>query len=329
MMATMEHRAATLPLLSVVVPTRDRPALLREALTSVTEVAGGDLAGEVIGVDASPGEPSAAGVAADFGAAFLRAPGASSSAARNVGMARARGEYLLFLDDDDVVLAGHLRPHLELLRRRPELAGVFGQVRLADFELAERGEPFPDPDEVGHMVTYLLGRPHQIGSWVFRTSLRDGVGPFDESLAAAQDWDWLLRVALGHPVAFVPVPCLLFRQRRFGTSDSLNLMRLRYMRRVFLRNAWRAGAGQPSVLRRAQLFVHHNGVTAGHFLNSLRLHERAGDSASVRYAFRGALASSPPHTAWRLARERGLIAIALRAHLRPGRRPAAAPRSSA
>jgi glycosyltransferase involved in cell wall biosynthesis len=323
----MEQNAAPVPLLSVVVPTRDRPELLREALASVTQVAGGDLAAEVIVVDASPGEPSADRAAADFGAIFLRAPGASSSAARNAGMARARGEYLMFLDDDDVVLPGHLRPHLALLRGRPELAGVFGQVRLADFELVQRTEPFPDPDEVGHMVTYLLGRPHQIGSWVLRTSLRESIGPFDESLAAAQDWDWLLRAALRHPVAFVPVPCLLFRQRRFGSSDRLNLMRLRYMRRVFLRNAWRAGAGQPSVLRRAQLFVHHNGVTAGHFLNSLRLHDRAGDSASIRFAVRGALASSPPHTAWRLARERELLAIALRAHLRPRQRPATTPHS--
>src|SRR5439155_15045384 len=108
----------------------------------------------------------------------------------------------------------------------PEVRGDLGMVRLADYEWVERSERYPRPDEVGHMLTYLLERPHQIGSWVLRTSLRDSVGPFDERLAAAQDWDWLLRVALRHPVAFVPVPCLLFRQRRFGSSDRLNLMRL-------------------------------------------------------------------------------------------------------
>src|SRR2546423_14167861 len=105
---TMEHAAAAAPLLSVVVPTRDRPTLLGEALTSVVQVAGDDLAVELIVVDASPGEPSAAEVAAGFGAVYLRAPGAGSSAARHVGMARARGELLLFLDDDDVLLPDHL-----------------------------------------------------------------------------------------------------------------------------------------------------------------------------------------------------------------------------
>jgi hypothetical protein len=109
---------------------------------------------------------------------------------------------------------------------------------------------------------------------------------------------------------------MLFRQRPAGTSDQLNLMRLGYIRSVFWRNARRAGARRPSLRALVTMFAHHCGLTAGHFLISSREHARAGDMAAVRFAFRGALASSPPHVAWALARERDLLGIVLRAHLR-------------
>lgn len=303
------------PLLSVVIPTRDRGPLLRQALQSVVAIRDTGVDMEIVLVDASVDPTIAAAIAEEFGARVLRLEGGGASASRNAGLLDAAGQFLLFLDDDDVVLPAHVRPHLELLQTRPELGAVFGQIRLADSALDWTSAPYPAPEEVGDVFAYLLARPQQIGSWVIRTSVRDTVGLLDVDLLAGEDWDWELRLALRHEVAFLPVPCLLFRQRPEGTSDRLNRERHGYVRKVFWRNARRAGPRRPPLPSLLGMFARHCGLTAAHFLISTRRHALAGDMQAARFAFRGAVASSPPHVAWTLARQPDLFGLLVRAHL--------------
>jgi glycosyltransferase involved in cell wall biosynthesis len=304
------------PLLSVVIPTRDRGPLLRQALVSVRSIARAGMDLETIVVDASGSDPAVPLLADEFGARLLNAPGANASRARNVGMEAARGTYLVFLDDDDVLLPEHLRPEIDLLETQPQLGGVFGQIRLADFELAEVGAPFPRASEVGDDVfRFFLARHQQIASLVVRTSVRDSVGLFDERLRSSEDWDWMLRVALHHDLRFVAVPGLLFRQRPFATSDRLDLMRLRYLRKVFWRNVRRAGRRRPPLPAVLRMFANHSGFRAGSFLRSSQVHARAGDMAAARFAFWGALASSPPHVVVDLARHPSLLTTIVRGHV--------------
>ncbi len=294
--------------------------MLREALASVQRLAASGLHLEVIVVEASPQDSGAGDIATDFNARVVYARGAGAALARNVGMAVAIGQFLLFLDDDDLVLPTHVRPHLELLRSRSDLGAVFGQIRLADVELAEIGEPYPHRNEVDDMFAYLLSRPHQIGSVVVRASVRESVGGFDASLRSSEDWDWMLRLAIRHPVEFVDVPSMIFRQRPVGSSDRLNLMRLGYLRSVFARNAFRARERRPPLPALVRMFSNHNGLTAGHFLASSRLHAASGDAAAARFAFRGAVASSPPHVVWTLLRDGELLRLLIRSHLPRARR---------
>jgi glycosyltransferase involved in cell wall biosynthesis len=303
------------PLVSVVIPTRDRAPMLRQALQSVNALRASGIDLEIVLVDASADAGATAELAREFGARLLRRDSGLAAATRNAGMDLARGEFMMFLDDDDVVLPGHVRPHLELLRANPALGAVFGQIRLADSDLDEVGPPYPDPEDVGDPFAYFLARPQQIGSFVVRTSVRDTVGWLDEELLSSEDWDWELRLALRHEVAFVAQPCMLFRQRPAGTSDRLNAMRFRYLRRAFWRNVRRAGRRRPPVRTVAAMWARHCGLTAGHFLISGRGHVQAGDMAAARFAFRGALRTSPPHVAWALARQRDLLGLVVRAHL--------------
>jgi glycosyltransferase involved in cell wall biosynthesis len=312
------------PLLSVVVPTRDRSRLLRQALLSVRRIAEDGVDLEAIVVDTSVGEQVQRGLTDELGARLIRGAGAGASAARNMGMAAATGEYLLFLDDDDVLLPAHVHRHVELLAARPELGAVFGQVCLADFELAEVGAPFPPPGEIaGDVFGHLLERMQQIASFVVRTSVRDTVGLFDEALGSSEDWDWELRLALRHEVAFVPVPCVLFRQRPMGSDDRLNRWRLGFLRRVFWRNVRRAGGRRPSAVRLLRILARHHGAFAGHFLSSWRTHVVAGDQRSARLALRGAVLTSLPHVLAWVGRDPRLLGPIARSYL-PGGRPATA-----
>src|SRR5581483_1551670 len=232
---------------SVVVPTRDRPALLREALASIRALEGPDLTFETLVADnGRDGETQR--VAAAFGARWIRVARPGASAARNAGLAAATAEFVTFLDDDDVWLAGHIRPQVALLRARPDFAAVVGQVQRTDADLQPFGNRWPEAAPTnGNLVPVLFGTFLQIGALVARTTVRETVGWFAEELISSEDWDWQLRLAIRHRVGFVPQLCVYFRQRRATDDDALRWQRWPYVRRVFLRNLRRAGKRRPSL----------------------------------------------------------------------------------
>jgi glycosyltransferase involved in cell wall biosynthesis len=229
---------------SVIVPTCDRPALLRQALASIRALEGPDLTFEIlIGDNGSAPETPAA--AEEFGAIYLKAHTRGPSAARNVGLRAATGEYIAFLDDDDVWLPENVRPHISHLQLNPALDVVIGQAVYTDPHLVPTGPPWPQdaPGEGNQMLRVLLSDLFpQIGTSLARIGVRESIGEFDETLIAGEDLDWLLRVARTHRLGFVAKPCILFRARAAGISDAQQRERVRYARRVFFRHAlpeWR------------------------------------------------------------------------------------------
>jgi glycosyltransferase involved in cell wall biosynthesis len=223
---------------SVIVPTRDRPQLLREALISIRALEGADLSFEIL-VGDNGSMPETRTVVESFGARYLRAERAGAGAARNAALRAATAPYLAFLDDDDLWLPAHVRSHLELLDSRPDLMAVVGQIISTDTYRSPTGEPWPRdlPRNGALFLTMVAGYFPQIGATVARAAVRNSVGEFDESLIGDQDWDWHLRMANRHLVGFVSAPCVLFRQRPPGSFDSLQAKRVHYTRRVFLRHA--------------------------------------------------------------------------------------------
>jgi len=100
MSAAVESRCTV----SVIVPTRDRVRWLAEALDSIRSVGerlGQRAAIETIVVD-DGSDPATEDLAAAFGTRYLRSEGRGVSAARNTGLRTATGDFIAFLDDDDV-----------------------------------------------------------------------------------------------------------------------------------------------------------------------------------------------------------------------------------
>jgi glycosyltransferase involved in cell wall biosynthesis len=229
---------------SVVVPTHNRPDTLRQALASIRALEASDLTFEIL-VGDNGADPETAKVAAAFGAIHIPVVRKGAGAARNAGLRAATGEFIAFLDDDDVWLPGHVRPHLALLDANPEIEGVLAQVMAVDDDLRELAGPWPwraPPLGDALVRTMLSGYYPQIGATIVRASVRDAVGPFDVALLGDQDWDWQIRVARRRKLAFVETPCVLFRQRPPGSYDALRFRRLGFGRRVFFRHAlpeWR------------------------------------------------------------------------------------------
>jgi glycosyltransferase involved in cell wall biosynthesis/SAM-dependent methyltransferase len=187
------------PVVSVVMPTRNRASLLPRALDSVLTQSFRELELIVVddaSTDATPAVLSAC-AARDERVRVLRlATAVGGAAARNRGVDVARGEFIAFLDDDDEWLpdaAAHLVTAFGA--EGPSVGLVHG--RFVEVEASAREVPagnFAAPD--GQARTALL-RGNRFGNSAVavRRSVLHEVGGYDARLPRLQDWDLWLRVA--------------------------------------------------------------------------------------------------------------------------------------
>lgn len=226
--------------ISVIVPTCRRAPLLRQALASIRALEGPEFVLEIIVAD-NGGDDETRAVAEDAGALYVRADKrGGASVGRNAALRVAKGEFVAFLDDDDQWLPTHLRAHLDYLDAHPDVDAVGGQAVLADESMRRTGDAWPlKPHAPGVDLTrrMLSGFFPQIGALVARASVRDAYGYFDEKLIGGEDLDWQLRIARRNKLAFITVESVLFRMRKSGSYDKLQLKRAGYDRLVFLRHA--------------------------------------------------------------------------------------------
>jgi GT2 family glycosyltransferase len=176
-------RAAARPSVSVVIPVLDGERFLAEAIASANAQTYSPL--EVIVVDDGSSDGSAE-LAERLGARVLRRPHRGVSAARNAGIAAARGDLIALLDADDRWPAERLAVQVERLQERPELGFVIGRARL----FLDPGTPRPDwfTDDLAMGETALAR-----ATLLARRELFERIGGFDESSDICEDLDWLVR----------------------------------------------------------------------------------------------------------------------------------------
>ena len=124
-------------------------------------------------------------VARDFGAIHMNVNAKGAAAARNAGLKAATGEFIAFLDDDDVWLPSNVRQHLEIFDERPEHRGRArpGDRRRQRSARTRRAVAGARPTEPDALVKAMLsGYYPQLGATMVRASIRDEVGLFDVSL---------------------------------------------------------------------------------------------------------------------------------------------------
>lgn len=303
-------------LVSVIVPTRERPALLREALASIRAIESETLKFDIL-VGDNGTDPASKLAALDFDAFYMTVPKAGAGAARNAGLKMAKGEFIAFLDDDDVWLPANISEQLNMLRARPELEAVFGQVISTDQELRPLTDPWPDnPGDGDKLVKAMLSSYYpQLGATVVRASVAREVGLFDEALLGDQDWDWQLRIARRRKVGFTPTPGVLFRQRAPGSFDKLRMRRLRFARQVFLRHAlpsWRVFGNPLGIMKGYTLSIRQY---FDYFVDAAVARAHAGDRKQALTAIGGAFRVFPGRTLFHLVLKPRLRGAALQSIL--------------
>ncbi len=191
------------PRVSIIMPTHNRAHLVGESIYSAL---GQSLAPfEVIVVDDGSSDDTPSVIAA-FGDAVtcLRQEKAGKSAAMNRGIAAARGDYLLVLDDDDLLPPGALAAHVAALEAEGDAGFSYGRFARFSGPGAEAGastdlEDLPEPGArrllVQLMTCCFLPNP----AWMVRRAVQVAAGPYRTDLPRGQDYEMILRIARRTP----------------------------------------------------------------------------------------------------------------------------------
>lgn len=219
------------PKVSVIIPAYNISKYILDALVSVQEQTFKDFEVLIIDDGSSDETPS---IAEDFCkydrrfSLFQKSNGGLSSA-RNYGIHRARGQYIALLDGDDIYNKEKLKNHVSCLDSHPDV----GVVYSASKAISEDGRPtfftlsgkpiYPD------IFTALLCK-NFVGhgsNGIFRRSIIDDIGEFDESLPSSEDLDFWLRIASTKRWRFHREKQILcyYRVRPSGLSFNIERMR--------------------------------------------------------------------------------------------------------
>jgi glycosyltransferase involved in cell wall biosynthesis len=197
------------PLISVVIPAYNSAAFLAETLASVFAQDHRPL--EVILVDdGSTDETLAIAQAWMPEVRTMRQENAGPGAARNRGIEMARGEFIAFIDADDLWPAGKLARQLRLLQSRPDLDLVLGLVQLDYQGSAKTGTlRFRDARQTVAFFSF--------GAALFRRECFERAGLLSVDLNDTEDADWFLR-ARDAGLAWLVLDEVALIYRRHGTN---------------------------------------------------------------------------------------------------------------
>ena len=150
--------------------------------------------------------------------------------ARNTGIAHAKGEYLAFLDADDLWHPTKLEKQVRCLEENPEFGLVYSWVALMDEQSKLTGRILKSTAEGNVWKTLTQWNIVGCGSVaVVRYCCFQTCGKFDEDLGShVEDWDMWLRIATCYHFQVIQEPLVYYRQHATSTSKNLEAMAKSY-----------------------------------------------------------------------------------------------------
>lgn len=192
---------------------------LRLAVDTALEERGVEL--ELVVVDDGSEPPVAETLAAvdDERLRVVRVPHGGESAARNAGIAEAKGAFLRFVDADDATVAGSTAHLLGLAAGGDAIA--YGATTICDAEL--RPVWTMSCDLQGDVEeACLLGRfTVRIPSLLFPRAVVEAAGEWRSEFRVSHDWDFVLRAVAHAPVRGDRLPATLYRKHRASATSNL------------------------------------------------------------------------------------------------------------
>ncbi len=215
------------PLISVVIPSFNYARYVGQAIESVLSQTFTDF--ELTVIDDGSRDETRAVVTryTDSRLRYVYQENSGLSATRNNGFAMTSGEFIAYLDADDLWLPHKLERQVERVKDDPGVGLVSGGYYLQDEETGARTERRSVLEgNVLHRVAIENVVAGSATTSLLRRSVLERTGLFDTTLRACEDWDLWLRVARVTRFAYVDEPIAVLRRHRTNMSSESMRMRL-------------------------------------------------------------------------------------------------------
>ncbi|WP_026733063.1 glycosyltransferase [Fischerella sp. PCC 9605] len=213
-----------MPLISIIIPTYNSEKTIKYTIESVLEQTLTDYELIVINDGSSDSTLDIVSQFHDLRIKVFSYPHQGANVSRNLGLAHATGEFISFLDADDLWTSDKLASQMKALQENPQTSVAYSWTDYID----EKGEFLLAGTHInanGDVYEQLLVNNFlENGSNpLIRKEALIKLGGFDENLSAGQDWDMWLRLA--REFSFVAVPKVQILYRKSSNSLSSNLAR--------------------------------------------------------------------------------------------------------
>ncbi len=227
-----------MPKVSVIIPCYNSERFIRQTLESVLSQTFNDL--EIIVVDDGSTDSTADIVNSfkDNRIVYHYKANQGLSSARNKGISLSQGEYIAFLDHDDIWLPEKLKIQLEVFTANQEAAMVFSDAYITDLNGKRIKRFFKiSPPFKGKVFNKLLSDNFvPILTVMLKRTVFEKTGLFNSNYKIAEDWDFFLRLAKNYSFDYINTPLAEYRvhdasfskNAKLALEESLDLMQ-RYL----------------------------------------------------------------------------------------------------
>lgn len=213
------------PKVSVIIPAYNSDRFIRETIDSVLNQTYRDF--ELIVVDDGSSDRTADIISSyKDRLIYIRKENEGISTARNRGIEIARGEYLAFIDHDDIWFPEFLEEVVAELDKNKEARLCFANTYVMDGEKKRTRTLFDIcPPHKGMVFEKLVkGNFIPVITTVIRREVFEEVGLFDPRYRIAEDWDIFLKISKRYPITFIDRPLAEYRIHEASFSRQRDLM---------------------------------------------------------------------------------------------------------
>ena len=254
--------------ISVIVPTYNRAHCIEACLESLLAQTVPAL--EILVIDDGSTDDTAQRLARYAGrVTCISKPNGGKPSAVNLGLERARGEWIWIFDDDDVALPEANAHRLQALATQPDAGFVYGAHWVEhDGPDQKKGAgklhtpPPPQPD--GFFFELMRSCFWHLGTALVRRSLYQRLGGLDPALLSCEDYDFQIRLARVAQPAYCREPVFVFRQHQGARGSQAIRHTAAERNQMFRRYSQAVGIKLRAVVPLAEYLVPHNaGLTDG------------------------------------------------------------------